>query len=213
MDKDVIRLYLWDDVFRLGFQLDDVKNQKKWLRSFLGSLREFWELGDDLKGPSVKDGKIVGQIDNSHFNLWVKFVFSADGHLHVEFGHLDGRVLYYHSDPNYFAPVVLKLLESTQRNVAIGESDLKDLVDVLDACMFHPREHLHIAYPEFDHQVRIGGGISNPFLYLFHLRYQFCPPALQKREAERRRLLELFEAAIKTNSSISANDLMAQPVF
>lgn len=210
MDKDVIRSYLWEDVFRLGFSIDDAKSRKRWLKSFLGSLREFCGFSEHQEGPSVKDGKIIGRIDNSHYNLWVYFELSDNGHLHIEFGHIDGRVLFHHSDPIYFSPPLNKILDKALRNVAVGKSDRKDIAEVLDGCIFHPREHLHIAAPEFDHQVRIGGGITNPFLYLFHLRYQLCPIS-QRREAEKKRLLELFSGAIKTNSSISANDMMAQP--
>lgn len=212
MDKDVIRSYLWEDVFRLGFSVDDGKNRKVWIKSFLGSLREFWGISEHQEGPSEKDGKIIGRIDNSHFNLWLSFELSDNGHLHIEFGHIDGRVLFHHSDPIYFTPPLNKVLDMTQRNVAVGESESADIIAVLNSCIFHPREHLHIAAPEFDHQVRIGGGIINPFLYLFHLRYQLCPIS-QIREAEKGRLLELFNGAITTNSSISAKDLMAQPVM
>jgi len=210
VDKDLIRSFLWEDVMNLGFYPGDLKSKKKWLRALLSSLREFWDISEHQEGPCGKEGTITGRIDNSHFNIWLKFELRENGYLHVELGHIDGRVLFYHSDPDYFVPQLSKILDNKQRNIAIGESETTDIELVLASCMFHPREHLHIVAPDFDHQARIGGGISNPFLYLFHLRYQLCPIP-QKREAEKGRLLELFRNAIYSNSRINAEDLMAQP--
>ena len=56
----------------------------------------------------------------------------------------------------------------------------------------------------------MGGGITNPFLYLFHLRIQLCPIS-DRRKAEKARLIDLFEVAIKNNAIVTAFDLMKVP--
>ena len=87
--------------------------------------------------------------------------------------------------------------------------------------LFHPRCHAHIEdigvqHVQLDqdrgglslHEVRIGGGIENPYVFLFHLRYQFCLVASQARQTERQRLIDLFDVAIRgNNSTVSASDL------
>ena len=47
------------------------------------------------------------------------------------------------------------------------------------------------------HEIRIGGGIENPDVFLFHIRYQFCLVHTDVRQDERLRLIDLFENAIR----------------
>jgi hypothetical protein len=82
---------------------------------------------------------------------------------------------------------------------------------VIDGLILHPCAHQHIAHPVDNHEIRFGGGITNPYLYLFHLRYQLCPLE-DRRNRERVRLTDLFFNAINENRlAISANELMTIP--
>ncbi len=97
----------------------------------------------------------------------------------------------------------------------------RDIRTVLDGMIFHPRCHTHlgglgIRHVQLDqdrgglssHEIRIGGGIENPYVFLFHLRYQFCLVAENVRVAEKRRLIGLFEEAIvNRDSAVNARDL------
>jgi len=69
-----------------------------------------------------------------------------------------------------------------------------DVAAVLDGMFFHPRCHMHpedlgVQHEQLDpdrgglksHEVRIGGGIENPYVFLFHVRYQFCLVSNQVR--------------------------------
>ncbi|MBI9084159.1 MAG: hypothetical protein JEZ11_11220 [Desulfobacterales bacterium] len=103
-----------------------------------------------------------------------------------------------------------------------------DIEAVLDGMIFHPRCHTHledlgISNVQLDqekgglksHEVRIGGGIENPYVFLFHLRYQFCLVHTNVRRDERQRLIDLFESSIraaiespkKTLKNVNAADL------
>jgi hypothetical protein len=96
-----------------------------------------------------------------------------------------------------------------------------DIEAVLNGMLFHPCHHCHIdklgvvarlqgskTTKNGVHDVRIGGGISNAFVFLFHLRYQFCIISDQIREQERNRLINLFTNAIKKDlQSIPTNNL------
>lgn len=84
-----------------------------------------------------------------------------------------------------------------------------DVQSVLDGMVIHPRNHTHIAeYEPLDspdtippllplHEIRVGGGIENAFVFLFHLGYQFCLVSRETRDSERTRLVNLFTTAIK----------------
>lgn len=94
-----------------------------------------------------------------------------------------------------------------------------DIKAVLHGMIFHPRNHTHLedcglANCELTgdalglHEIRVGGAIENLFVFLFHLRYQLCLVSECAREDERRRLMVLFESAIKDKKrNISPNEL------
>ncbi len=79
--------------------------------------------------------------------------------------------------------------------------------------IFHPRTHTHVeeyglmlsAPPPLPllalREIRIGGGIENAFVFLFHLRYQFCLVSEETRGTERARLVNLFTTAIRGNEA------------
>lgn len=118
-------------------------------------------------------------------------------------------------DDGYFAFPNRKVLSavdnrSGDRGRAVHEFTRDDLVSVIDGLILHPAVHMHVMSPIDSHEIRIGSGIGNPFLYLFNLRFQLCP-IQEKRAAEKDRLVEIFTDAIRSNEKITAHDLMAQP--
>lgn len=97
-----------------------------------------------------------------------------------------------------------------------------DIEAVLDGMIFHPRCHSHLEnfgirqHVQLDqdrdglssHEVRIGGGIENPYIFLFHLRYQFCLVSKEVRQTERQRLIDLFNMSISSSKqNVNAKDL------
>jgi len=74
---------------------------------------------------------------------------------------------------------------------AIGELQNDDVMAVLRGMIEHPRAHLHIHVNSFPHDVRIGTGLHEPFLFLFQLRYQLCVDQ-ETREHEFERLRQIF---------------------
>jgi hypothetical protein len=94
-----------------------------------------------------------------------------------------------------------------KKSSAFKKIDKKLLEGVLDGLIFHPMVHQHLLYPIDNHLIRIGGGIANPFLFLFQIRYQFCLIE-ENRNKEKERLMLLFSEAIRAKSvSISAGKL------
>lgn len=114
-------------------------------------------------------------------------------------------------DSKYFKfPMQSFLTAHNKRKAALRNIQESDIKCVIDALLFHPRAHQHIESPLDKHEIRIGDGIDNAFLFLFHLRYQLCP-IQEKRSAEKQRIIRLFYEAIQTKIGVTANDLMAQP--
>jgi hypothetical protein len=99
----------------------------------------------------------------------------------------------------------------------------RDVAHVLEGMIFHPCAHAHgdklgiqsllqPAPPALGpREIRLGGGIENAFVFLTHLRYQFCLLSDAARTAERARMVRLFTDAIRSHSrtSISAAVLFA----
>jgi hypothetical protein len=114
-------------------------------------------------------------------------------------------------DGTFFTFPVEEILDlHNQRNPVLSKFSSEDIEVVLDGLIFHPAAHQHIKSPIDEHAIRIGGGIGNAFLFLFHLRYQLCPNK-DKRKEEKKRLIGLFADAVRKNSKLEINQLMAQP--
>jgi len=222
MDRDIIRAFLWQEVTFLGFRPSGDKGRKKWLREYNRSLLDFWELGDYPDTPRVDGGALTGEID-AGFNLNLFFDYSVyePEKFAVRFLRASNRAsefMWTHEvDGNYFdfpsRSVLNRLDERRKRNSALRkEAEKHDVAAVIDGLLCHPRTHQHIEYPITPHKIRIGGGIGNAFLFLFHLRYQLCL-IKEKRLAERGRLIELFWDAIKNKSDHYRNELSVFELF
>ncbi len=223
MDKNIIRAYLWEDIIRLGFSPKDTKNQKSWLYLYGQSLKGFWEV-DYPKPPVVVKDRLTATIDSSK-SVGMIYEYSIGDALkfnvrlmhapprksgEIMWGHdMDDKYFYFPNQfflTNYVSPNA----STKARNIAIQNMGVDDIGAVVDSLIIHPTPHQHIDSPLDNHEIRIGGGLMNPFLYLFHLRVQLCPDK-DMRAAERERLISLFEAAIRENSAIKPNDLMQIP--
>ena len=126
----------------------------------------------------------------------------------------------FHVDPEFHSKASLQTSVDKYPHQQMGELR-RDVEAVLNGMLFHPRCHTHledlgIRHVQLDqekgglksHEVRIGGGIENSYVFLFHLRYQFCLVHTNARRDERLRLVDLFENAIRNkNATVSARAL------
>ena len=210
MDNDIIRAYLWQEVIRLGFSPAGNKDIKSWLGMYGQSLKDFWEI-DDYPAHPKSNGKITANLScAASFNMALNYSITNITRFAVTFSpSLDrSNKLWVHDvDGSYFGfPERSLLYKYRKGKKAISKISPKHIERVLDGLIFHPTAHQHIK-TDFRF-IRIGGGIQNPFLYLFHLRYQLCPDK-KRRNEERGRLINLFESAIKNKKNlITANELL-----
>lgn len=215
MDEKLIRAYLWHDVIRLGFCPSSVTDKKNWLLQYSKSLRDFWEIDLYPRNPYLDGDNIKLDIDFDPLDLCLEFVFKSMNNFCIQFEYCSKtpvlKLMHDVDLDNYFVfPDQSFLTLHGQRRMAVNELSNSDIEVVIDGLLLHTAAHMHIHSPIDRHDIRIGGGICNPFQYLFHLRYQLCPSP-RKREAERNRLIDLFSAAIREDFTIRVNDLMAEP--
>ncbi len=220
MDKQMVRAYLWKAIVRLGFCPVSQKEKKSWLIQYSRSVKQFWRIPSYPTPPGQDNGKLNGHIDCTDlFNLVLEYTVDSMEKFTVRFCYTfpsDGKELFMwthdvdeRAEKSYcFSPQPFFCLQ--QEKAALKIFTNKDIEAVIDGLLLHPKAHQHLESPIDKHEIRIGGGIDNPFLYLFHLRYQFCP-FLDTRNAEKDRLVTLFADALRTQSVITANTLMEQP--
>ena len=125
-----------------------------------------------------------------------------------------------HVDPQFYSKASLQTPVDNYPRQQMDELR-SDVAAVLNGMIFHPRCHTHlenlgIKHVQLNqekgglelHEIRIGGGIENPYVFLFHIRYQFCLVHTDVRQDERLRLIDLFENAIrKKKQNVNAKEL------
>jgi hypothetical protein len=217
MDSEIIQAYLWQEIIIMGFSPSSDKDKKSWLFQYGKSLKDFFEIADYPKRPRNNRSIIKGSLDSaSYLNMMLEYSISISNSskFAVEFLYQKDtfELMWVHDvDDKYFNfPNPLFLTEYNQRKNALKKFKAEDIESVIDGLLCHPVVHQHIESPIDKHEIRIGSGIDNAFLFLFQLRYQLCPFA-DKRKDERDRLINLFQEAIRKKKTIAINQLMKQP--
>ena len=218
MDKQMIRAYLWQAIIRLGFCPASTKDQQGWLFQYGRSVKEFWEITSYPNPPRIENGKIKGIINCTDLlNLSLEYEVNSMHKFNVRYSHTSNSkelkpIPWRHDvDGRFFCfPPQPFLSRDGQEKAALKKFVSYDVETVVDGLLLHPKAHQHLEAPINNLDIRIGGGIDNPFLYLFHLRYQFCPIPV-KQNSEKDRLVALFSTALRGNSHIAASKLMAKP--
>ena len=217
MDKEIVRAYLWQDIIRLGFSPSGTKNQKSWLFQYGKSLKSFWEVENYPYPPYQIGDSLAATIDSSR-SLGLTFEYAIEDAQKFTVRMMyapprkDHELMWMHDmDGQYFSlPIQNFLTNCHSRNQAVLKMNLNDIAKVVDSLIMHPLPHQHIESPLDNHDIRVGGGLLNPFLYLFHLRVQLCPDEA-RRVAEKERLVSIFDIAIRGNSQVTAYELLEIP--
>ena len=208
------RAIVWDTIERTAFRPNP---PARWLGVYAKTLHRLWgldpmwdrfALNDHIDVPflMLKCDYQIESVAKYSFSLIQNLpTFRCYWENHIDPGSLSKGALYSATEP----------YPHQQRAQLQG-----DIETVVDGMIFHPRCHAHleklgIQQMQLDqdrdgvelHEVRIGGGIENPYVFLFHLRYQFCLVHKDVRRNERQRLIDLFERSIRDRQSVNARDL------
>ena len=210
MDNDIIQAYLWHDIIRLGFSPSGNKDKKSWLNMYGKSLKDFWEIDEYPPNPKMNKDISAELSCAASLNIGLSYSITNITKFVVSFfpsldrSHQDWK---HDVDSSFFAFPEQSLLSKYQKaKAAKTKISTEHTENVLNGLIFHPMAHQHIKTDL--NFIRIGGGINNPFLYLFHLRYQLCPDETKRKE-EKERLITLFENALKKKvKSITASQLL-----
>lgn len=214
MERSIIQAYIVQDIVRLGFSPSGDKDRKRWLLQYGKSLKAFWEI-EAYPGPPSEKNNIFSATINSPLDIGAEYQYAIESidKFSVRIMHAPNtQLMWTHDMDGQYStfPYQTFLTLHNKRTLAIKEMTDDDIGRVIDSLLVHPTPHQHIESPIDNHEIRIGGGIINPFQYLFHLRIQLCPIA-DRRNAERNRLIALFNNAIISNRPVTAYDLMQIP--
>lgn len=217
MNETKRRAIIWDTIERIAFRPNSNNDRSTWLAVYARTLHKLW--GTD----SIRNHFGSNDIFNIPF-LNLKCDYTIDNAKKYSVSLQDSSTCrsYWQNDidPDYLSKASLHF--SSDQYPSQQRAHLqRDIEVVLDGMLFHPRCHTHledigVRHVQLDqgrdglssHEVRVSGGIENPYVFLFHLRYQFCLVADLVRRIERQRLINLFDAAIRdNNSAVSASDL------
>ncbi len=210
------RAIVWDTIERLAFRPNPPAS---WLGIYAKTLRRLWGEEAIWNRLGLDHEFIV-----TFLNLKCSYFIESESKYNISFAHDSSDCLYWrnHVDPEFLSKASLHNTVGKYPSQQMNELR-RDVESVLNGMLFHPRCHTHledlgIKHVQLDqekgglklHEVRIGGGIENPYVFLFHLRYQFCLVHTDARRDERLYLVDLFENAIRNkDSTVTARDLFS----
>ena len=209
MNETKRRAIVWDTIERIAFRPNKPKN---WLGVYAKTLHKLWGMDSMWTRFACND-----QFNVPFLMLNCDYSIESFAKYSVSLIQDSSTASCYwqsHIDPEYLSKGSLHSASGRyprQQRLQLQ----RDIAAVLNGMLFHPRCHAHleglgVRNAQLDQdcgglsasEVRIGGGIENPYVFLFHLRYQFCLVADQVRQTERQRLIDLFKKAIRNNLSV-----------
>ena len=215
MNDNKRRAIVWDTIERIAFRPNP---PARWLGVYAKSLHDLWGMDRRFARFDLNDEFTV-----SFLNLRCKHKIESETKYEFSFVHDSSDCLHLkiHVDPEFDSKASLYRSVDNYPSQQIDKLLRNDICAVLKGMIFHPRCHVHledlgVGYEQLDpekgglelHEIRIGGGIENPYVFLFHIRYQFCLVHTDVRQDERLRLIDLFENAIrKKKQNVNAKDL------
>jgi len=209
---------VWATIERIAFSPSG-KDRTSWMRIFALTLPgiwgvEPWGLGHLKNNDNFPIPSFPGMVCNFAIKDSSKFAVG------IHRKGVPASIWHVETDPAYCSQACLSV--PTTPYPGRSTNHLRsDVERVLDGMIFHPRCHSHLSildrgmdegsanFTGLDpHEIRLGGGIENPYVFLLHLRYQFCLVE-SIRKNERDRLILLFESAIRQKrTSIPPSELL-----
>lgn len=207
----IVKAYVADAVLRQAFCPASGNEKLRWLNRLHANVRAFWGIENSPKVPRVQGDALCGTLEHGKLQILVEYRVEANADIgaKIMFCRDNDRDLLWchHSDTQFYRfPDRTALLAIGKEKEALRVASPADFEAVVDGLICHPAVHQHVESYFNQHEIRIGGGIGNAFLFLFHMRFQLCPFPEQRLE-ERSRLARIFSTAVREDRQISANEL------
>ena len=219
MNEKERRAIVWDTIERIAFRPSSDNDCSTWLGVYARTLHKLWGMESMWNRLGSN-----GTFDIPFLDLKCDYTIENAEKYSVSLQDSSASRSYWQNDIDSEYLSKASLHSASGRYPHQQRAHLqRDIEAVLNGMIFHPRCHAHledleVRHVQLDqdscglssHEVRIGGGIENPYVFLFHLRYQFCLVADQVRQTERRRLIDVFKDAIQRNSlTVNARELFS----
>ena len=211
------RAITWDRVEQLAFRPG---NPEFWFQLYPQFLRKLLQLEPEWHrdGPNrifhITELKLICEYRVANSDAYVASLKKMDGSAAI-------TIWSVHVDSNYLSKSSLNKAGVDYPKTEIDTHLRSDIASVLEGMLFHPRNHSHLS--KFDistagdmvpgcgmlkgEEIRVTGAAYNGFVFLYHLAYQLCVVSKKARENEKTRLIDLFEASMKNNSTVTAKVL------
>jgi hypothetical protein len=217
MNEKKRRAIVWDTIERIAFRPGTDRARDAWLGVYTKTLHAPWGM-DSMWGRLGPDDEFIVPF----LNLKCHYIIESSSKYESWFVHASSDRLYWktHVDPGFHSKASLQTSVENYPRQQMGELR-RDVEAVLNGMLFHPRCHTHLEYLGVQnvpldqnigglssYEARIGGGIENPYVFLFHLRYQLCLVSDEVRKTERLYLIDLFESSIRGGEqNVNPSDL------
>jgi len=196
---------VWYTIERMAFKPAAAKKDE-WLWRYVRTLPRLW----GLQAPDIRTRTNIG-FDVDFLNIACDYTVETPDRYNVTIATItsDAPACWYlHVDPDFLSESTLYNPAEDYPRQNMDRHLADDVQTVLDGMIFHPRIHAHgdklgivselVAGSTLSpYEIRLGGGIENGYIFLTHLRYQFCLLSEDARQAERTRLVRLFTEAIR----------------
>lgn len=208
------RAIVWDLIEQLAFR--PWKKKDWWLRRYSNQLNNLLQLQ-----PIWIKGGSQGCFQIAELEIACEYKIESENTYIASFKKTEKKIWSVHADAAYLSKAALHVAEATYPEEEIDTHLRSDIANVLEGMLFHPRNHSHLS--EFDistaediepgcgglkgEEIRITGAAYNGFIFLYHIAYQLCVVSKEAREAEKARLIDLFENAIRNNQNVNAGAL------
>lgn len=190
---------VWDTIERLAFMPND---PVRWLTVYERTLCRLWEVQYADLRIRIRTG-----FDVNFLNLDCNYQINAFYKYSVKITNVAATTSAcwcIDADSTYCSKATFHPASGKYRSRDRAKYLSDDVRYVLDGMLFHPRTHAHgdtlgiraDMLTLDSHEIRLGGGIENAFVFLTHLRYQFCLLGDKARDQEKSRLVNLFMDAI-----------------
>jgi len=184
MSPERRRTHIWDMIARHAFTPRDVGERARWLHCFSRMIPRYLE-NPRVSPPQGGGTSFAGVFGCQSLDFECRYSIQPD---RADFTMLRPSCEWQFGIESTVFACVPCLHEW---NEGIDEVCEEDVAEVLRGMVGHPRAHLHIHEDSFPHEVRIGTGLHEPFLFLFQLLFQLRIDQ-NMRDTEMNRLRRIF---------------------